>query len=147
MDWLEYPSKELWESRRCWFEEANESYEGEGSYLVSEQACALIGEVQTAFCAGAWVAVIVLAMAVIDAQLRETELPEFKGSTKELLASIDAIPDLQKLRERRNAVIHVDPENPAITVDQQWANRAILEQEARQAIRLMFETFYMSPGV
>ena len=137
----------MWESRRRWFEEVNESCEGEGSYLVSEQACALVGEVQAAFCSGAWIAVIVLAMAVIDAQLRETELPGFKGSTKKLLASINANPDLQKLRERRNAVIHVDPENPAITVDQQWANRAILEQEARQAIRLMFETFYMSPGV
>jgi len=147
MDWLEYPGKELWESRERWCEEVNESYEGEGSYLVSEQACALAGEVQTAFCAGAWIAVIVLAIAVIDAQLRETELPGFKGSTKELLASINANPNLQKLRERRNAVIHVDPENPAITVDQQWTNRTILEQEARQAIRLMFETFYMSPGV
>ncbi|MBA7475231.1 hypothetical protein ES707_10597 [subsurface metagenome] len=86
-------------------------------------------------------------MAVIDAQLRETELLEFKGSTKKLLASINASPELQKLRERRNAIIHIDPENPAITVDQQWANRAILELEAKQAIRLMFETFYMSPGV
>ena len=147
MDWLEHPSDEMWESRQRWFEELSESYEGEGSYLVSEQACALIGEVQTAFCSGAWIAVIVLAMAVIDAQLRETELLGFKGSTKELLVSINANPDLQKLRERRNAVIHVDPENPAITVDQQWANRVMLEQEARQAIRLMFETFYMSPGV
>ncbi len=40
-----------------------------------------------------------------------------------------------------------DPENPAITVDQQWANRVMLEQEARQAIKLMFETFYINPGV
>jgi len=147
MVYLEHPSKELWESRQRWFEEIIELYEGEGSYLVSEQACALAGEVQTAFCAGAWIAVIVLAIAVIDAQLRETELPGFDGSTKKLLDSISTNPDLQKLRERRNSFIHVDPENPAITVDQQWANRDILEQEARQAVRLMFETFYMSPGV
>ena len=76
-DFLEYPSKELWESRERLFEEVSESYAGKGAYIVSEQACALIGEVQTAFCAGAWVAVIVLAMAVVDAQLRETELPGF----------------------------------------------------------------------
>lgn len=147
MVYLGHPSKESWESRQRWFEGVIEEYEGEGSYLVSEQACALAGEIQTAFCAGAWIAVIVLAIAVIDAQLRETELPGFEGSTKKLLDSISANPDLQKLRERRNSFIHIDPENPAITVDQQWTNRDILEQEARQAVRLMFETFYMNPGV
>jgi len=146
-DFLEYPSKELWESRHRWFEEVSESYAGKGAYIVSEQACALIGEVQTAFCAGAWVAVIVLAMAVVDAQIRETELPEFIGNTRQLLIAADANSDLQRLRERRNAIIHIDPENPAITVDQQWANRTELEQEARQAIRLMFEAFYIGPWV
>lgn len=147
MDFLEYPNKGHWESRLRWFEELAESSGGDAAYIVSEQASALLGEVQTAFCAGAWVAVIVLAMAVVDAQLRETELPGFKGNTRELLAAVDANPDLQRLRERRNALVHINPENPAITVDQQWANRSILEQEARQAIKLMFEAFYMGPWV
>jgi hypothetical protein len=146
MDWLGYPSEELWESRLRWFEELNETCQGEGSYFVSEQACALIGEVQTAFCAGAWIAVIVLALAVIDSQLREIEVPEFKGNTKKLLDSIGANQDLHKLRERRNAIIHIDLDNPAITVDQQWDTRFELEQDARKSIKLMFETFYMSPG-
>jgi len=147
IDWLEQPSTELWEARRRWFDELGESLAGEGSYFVSEQACALIGEVQTAFCAGAWVAVLVLAMAVVDAQLRETEVPEFKGNTQQLLDVVQANPDLHRLRERRNAIIHIRPENPAITVDQQWANRAELEQEARQAVELMFEAFYIGPMV
>jgi hypothetical protein len=147
MDFLEYPNKELWESRRRWFEDLAESSAGGGAYIVSEQACALLGEVQTTFCAGAWVAIIVLAMAVVDAQLRETELPGFKGSTRELLTAVEANPDLQRLREKRNALVHIDPENPAITVDQQWANRDTLEQEARQAIKLMFEAFYIGPWV
>jgi hypothetical protein len=139
MDWLEQPSAELWEVRRRWFDVLGESLAGEGSYFVSEQACALIGEVQTAFCAGAWVAVLVLAMAVVDTQLRETELPGFKGNTQQLLDAVRADPGLQRLRERRNAIIHIRPENPTIIVDQQWANRAELEQEARHAVKLMFE--------
>lgn len=145
--WLEQPSTELWEARRRWFDELAESLAGEGSYDVSEQACALIGEVQTAFCAGAWVAVLVLAMAVVDAQLRETELPGFKGNTQQLLDAVQANPELQRLRGKRNAIIHIRPENPAITLDQQWANRAELEQEARQAVKLMFEAFYIGPMV
>ena len=147
MDWLEPPSTELWESRRRWFDELGDSLAGEGSYFVSEQACALIGEVQTAFCAGAWVAVLVLAIAVVDAQLRETELPGFKGNTQQLLDAVQADPELHRLRERRNSVIHIRPDNPAIIVDQQWANRPELEQEARQAVRLMFEAFYIGPMV
>ena len=100
-----------------------------------------------AFCAGAWVAVLMLAMAVVDAQLRETELPGFAGNTKQLLDAAQANPELQRLRERRNAIIHVNAENAAITVDQQWANRTELEQEARQAVRLMFEAFYIGPWI
>jgi hypothetical protein len=147
IDWLEQPSTELWEARRRWFDELAESLAGEGSCIVSEQACALIGEVQTAFCAGAWVAVLVLAMAVVDAQLREAEVPGFRGNTQQLLDAAQANPELQRLRERRNSIIHISPENPAITVDQQWANRAELEQEARQAVKLMFEAFYIAPWI
>jgi hypothetical protein len=147
MNWLDYPSEELWESRRRWFEEMSESYSGEGAYFVSEQACALIGEVQIAFCAGAWIAVIVLAMAVVDAQLRETEVPEFIGNTRQLLIAAEANPELQCLRQRRNAIIHLDPDRPAITVEQQWGNHKELEREAREAIKLMFEAFYIGPWV
>ena len=120
---------------------------GDGSYLVSEQACALTADVQATFCAGAWAGVVVLAMAVVDAALRETEVPGFKGNTKELIQAADANPRLQAMRESRNALIHVDPENPALTVDQQWADRRKLEAEAREAVELMFEAFYIGPWV
>jgi hypothetical protein len=147
MKHLEHPSRQDWEERRGWFESLNDVIIGEGSYLVSEQGCALIAEVQSVFCAGAWVAVVVLAMAVVDAQFREIEAPDFRGSTKELLNTVGADPQLQRLRLRRNALLHLDPENPAITCDQQWANRPGLESEARHAVRLMLEAFYASPGI
>ncbi len=147
MSWLEMPSPELWHEREQWFSELNESIEGEGSYLVSDQACALIGEIQTCFCAGAWIAVIVLAISVIDAQLRETELPGYKGNTKELFDIIPTNPELHNLRKKRNSIVHLNIERPAIDVDQQWANQIELEQEARQAIKLMLEAFYSSPSV
>ena len=67
-------------------------------------------------------------------------------STKRLLNNARANPKLQQLRERINAIIHLDPENPAITVDQQWANRNELEQDARHVVELMFEAFYFDPG-
>jgi hypothetical protein len=86
-------------------------------------------------------------MAVVDAALRETEVPGFEGNTKKLIDTAGANPRLQMMRERRNTLIHVDPENPAITVDQQWTDRANLEAEAREAVKLMFEAFYIGPWV
>jgi hypothetical protein len=146
VNWFEIPDQEIWEQRQRWFEKLGDSIQGEGSYLVSEQACALIGEARTCFCAGAWIAVIVLVIAVVDAQLRETELPGFRGNTQRLFNDVQANPKLQRLRQRRNAIIHISTDSPAITVDQQWANQKELEQEAKEAIELMFEAFYMSPG-
>lgn len=147
MDQLEHPSIELWEKRRRWFESIAEKAQGEGSYLVSEQACALTADVQAAFCVGAWVGVILLSMAVIDAALRETEVPGFSGNTKKLLEAVNGNLRLQSLRKRRNELVHVDSEKPALTVDQQWIERDKLEAEAREAIQLMFEAFFLSPGV
>ncbi len=102
-------------------------------------------DVQNALCAGAWIAVVVLAMAVIDAHLREVEVPGFQGNTKDLIDAAGADPATQNLRKRRNKLVHVNTDSPAITVDQQWADRDELENEARQAYRLMMETIYMSP--
>ena len=75
--------------------------QGEGSCLVSEQACALTADVQATFCAGAWAGVIILSMAVVDAAFRETEIPGFKENTKKLLEAVNANPRLQAMRKRR----------------------------------------------
>lgn len=147
MDHLELPGESTWESRRAWFEQVEKDARGEGSYLLSEQACALTADVQVCFCAGAWLGVIVLAAAVVDATLRQTEVVGFNGNSKDLIDLAGANPQLQKLRKRRNALVHVPTGNPAITVDQQLANRADLEAEAREAVTLMFGAFYLSPGM
>jgi hypothetical protein len=147
MDHLQCPSQKEWNARADWIEEINDRYAGMGGYILSEQACAMMMDVQSAFCAGAWVAVVILSLTVVDAQLRETELPGFSGNTKMLIDAASANSRLHKLRLRRNALIHLDPDSPAITVDQQWLDRERLEAEAREAIELMFEAFYITPFV
>ena len=142
---LDHPSEGLWNERRTWFEKVEERRRGDGNYLSSEQACALTADVQCAFCAGAWAAVVVLAMAVVDAALRETEVSNHRGNKKKLLQDAGVNSELQWLRKRRNAFVHVDADQPALTVDQQWLNRNELEQEAKRAVELMFEAFYISP--
>lgn len=147
MDYLDCPSPDLWEQRRQWFEAVEEAARGEGDYLVSEQACALSADVQAVFCAGAWGAVVILTLSVVDAALRETEIPGFRGNTRDLLDAAGANPELHELRRRRNRLVHVDPDQPGLTVDQQWANHGELEHEARRAVELMFEAFYIGPWI
>ena len=141
---LEHPSEEMWEVRRRWFEQKAEPPD-DGGYLVSEQACALAADLQCAFCAGAWIAVIVLAAAAIDAHLHDAEC--CTGNAKCAIDEAVADPQLHKLRQRRNALIHSNPDSPAITVDQQWSERLTLEGDARLAVDLVFRVFYASTSV
>lgn len=147
MEYLGSPTAETWNARRSWFESQLLAFEERGSYMVSEQASALVGEVQACYCAGAWVAVLVLAFTVIDAQLIEVEAPGFKGSTKELLESQGMSSEYQELRLRRNRIVHLRPEQPAITVDQQWGSRAELKQEAENAVALMLSAIFANAWV
>ena len=47
-------------------------------------------------------------MAVVDAALRETEVPNHKGNAKELIEVTGANSKLQQLRKRRNAFLHIE---------------------------------------
>jgi hypothetical protein len=141
---LEHPSNEMWDLRRDWFEQKAEPRDDCG-YQLSEQACAMVADLQCAFCAGAWIAVVVLAAAVIDAHLHDAE--DSTANAKRVIDEAGADPQLHMLRKRRNALIHSDPDCPAITVDQQWSERPKLEDDARLAIELVFRVFYASASV
>jgi hypothetical protein len=131
MEQLEYPDLETWEERRRWFEalEAERARGGAASRL-SEQACALMVDLQATFCAGAWAAAIVLAATIVDSQGRLTR----------------ADPGLQEelawLRLTRNALVHEDPREPATTIEDQWMNRRAWERDAKRAISIAMATLY-----
>jgi hypothetical protein len=121
-------------------------YEELGSYLVGEQASALISEVECCFCAGAWAAVIIVAFAVVETNLRETNGVSGRRRAEELLKGHHFEVALAQLRKRRNALVHTAAGNPVLTVDQQWDDRATLEAEAREAVEFMFRAFYSPAG-
>lgn len=134
--WLELPSKENWEARKLWFESLGDSFVNEyASYGLSDQACALVGEVQVAFCAGAWVTVLVMAIAVVESHIGEFGYSDLTDNLA-----------LQNLRKRRNSIVHFQEKHLGINVDQQWSSRTQLETEAKEAIKLMFEVFYSDVG-
>jgi hypothetical protein len=146
MEHLDHPSTNQWEARKGWFESHIFHYEELGSYVVGEQASALLAEVESCFCAGAWAAVIIIAFAVVETNLEETNgAPEGQRAV-DLLKGHGIEAALTKLRKSRNSLVHTRSGTPALTVDRQWDDRAALEAEARDAVELMFRAFYFEPG-
>ncbi len=135
MEHLEYPDLATWEERRRWFEalEAERARGGAASRL-SEQACALMVDLQATFCAGAWASAIILAATIADNQGR------FHHPDPQLQ------PDLAWLRLTRNALVHEDPREPAITIEEQWINRRAWERDARRAVRTAMASIYPGAG-
>ncbi|GFM82447.1 hypothetical protein PSCICN_31390 [Pseudomonas cichorii] len=146
MDHLEIPRPEVWGARREWYESHIFHYEELGSYLVGEQACALISDTQACFCSGAWASVIVISFAVIEAHIRETNPDSSKKQSHALLEERGFGERVQSLRKLRNSLVHAKRDAPALTMDQQWDEREKLEVLAKEAVSIMFEIFYSEPG-
>ena len=133
MEHLDYPDLDTWEERRRWFEELEAGLgQGGAARALSEQACALMVDLQAMFCAGAWAGSVIVAGTIADAQGRyeavDTQLAE----------------ELAWLRRARNDLVHENPKAPALTVEDQWTNRRQWERDAKRAISAAMRVLY--PG-
>ncbi len=63
----------------------------------------------------------------LDAQLLETEMPDFKGNSKDLLKQLGFGPEYQAFRLRRNRIVHLRLDEPAIT------RRSAMERQSGDA--------------
>ncbi|GAB4237430.1 MAG: hypothetical protein Tsb0032_42160 [Kiloniellaceae bacterium] len=132
MEHLERPSEEVWDERRLWFEEEQARHARAGARAPSEQASALMFDLQAVFCAGAWAAAVILACAVTEAQ---------GGSKRE---SLPGVPDREYrwLRALRNRLSHENRNDPELTVEDQWLRRDLWEERARRAVVIAFGALY-----
>jgi hypothetical protein len=135
MEQLERPAEEVWDERRLWFEETQARFAEGGARAPSEQACALMIDLQAVFCAGAWAAVAILACAVTEAQ---------GGSKRESLPGV-ADKDYRWLRALRNRLSHENRNDPELTVEDQWLRRDLWEERARRAVAIACAALY-PPG-
>ncbi len=137
MEQLERPEEAIWDTRRIWFEAREADRARAGAPAPSEQACALMIDLQAAYCAGAFSAAIILAAAIVDAQVtpgapRDAGVPGLDRKT------------LRWLRGLRNRLTHEDPANPALTIEDHWMKRDVWEGRARRAVEAAFAALY--PG-
>ncbi len=136
MEHLERPAEEIWDERRLWFEELQAEHARAGVKTPSEQACALMIDLQAVFCAGAWAATVILACAVTEAQ---------GGSKRE---SLPGVPDREYrwLRALRNRLSHENRNDPELTVEDQWLRRDLWEERARRAVAIALRALYPRSG-
>ena len=147
MKQIEYPDEKLWDKRKNWFEQELEKAQHPlASYFVSDQATALVVDLQSCYSAGAFLAVVILSVSIIDAQLRETESGNKKIGTALLLDQHFTGKDIHWLRKLRNKYVHLDIDNPALTIDDQYMKGEEMEKEAQHAINMVIHAFFQSPG-
>lgn len=147
MEHLDHPNPNTWEKRKMWFENELESKQHPmTSYLLSDQATALLVDLQSCYCSGSFIAVIILSVSIIDAQLRETEAMDDKLGTAKLLDAYYTGKDINWLRKLRNQYVHLNVDNPALVIDDQYNNRKQMEVDAKRAIEMVIHAFFQSPG-
>ena len=146
MAYAEHVSEELWNSRYNWLRKTEEAeIDPRGSYLLSAQGTFMTYDLEIAFCAGAWVSVILLGHAAIDSTIRDTDSGDYKSNSKITFGG-DA--DLEWLRKKRNTLVHVSetsimPESELHNLDKY---HDALEADAKRAIQLVFRAIYANPG-
>ena len=142
MNGADQPSAEEWRLRSDWFESVFDARRRGEHGLVGEHAQALLVELETVFCAGAWIASVILAASIIDAHLREVEVEAGQYSnTRDVFEAAGLSDEFHWLRQQRNRYLHFSA-RPYLTVDMHWFQQEEFEAEARRAVELLAQALF-----
>jgi hypothetical protein len=130
--------------RDRWFSSAFTESRPQRYEPVSTSALLLEVDIRAAFCAGAWLSVIVLAAAAIEAQFRQVYREDYDSKSFDLYGLNE---DLHWLRELRNEILHAPKPGMKSSVWKRSASdpracQAALEPEAKRAVSIMFRNVY-----
>jgi hypothetical protein len=92
-------------------------------------------DLQAAYCAGAWAAVVILAAAIVETQA--------EAGKRRTAASAE---ELRWLRALRNRLLHEDRGDPVLTIQDQWTGRDHWQGQARRAVGVVFQVMYPEQG-
>jgi hypothetical protein len=119
------PAAAAWTARNDWFWKAHDVNAGPQPLDLEPREAALLAELELLFCVGAWASVVIVGWTLVEAVERRT-------------ARGDAAPasDVDWLRERRNALVHLSRDGAEMPDD------AALEEMARGAVRVVFKSLF-----
>lgn len=117
--------------RLSWFDRLTDR-ETDGAGLdLAPQTAALFDEMRLCFASGAWLAVLILGQAALDAELQNDGLDGLVQN------EIRFGRDYVWLRNRRNHLLHADDPRPAVTLADFAPGDPKLERDARRAVELV----------
>ena len=129
--------RDLWFSRA--FAQAGRK---QHHHAYSTNALLLEIDIRAAFRGGAWLSVIVLAAAAIEAQFRHVYTEDYDSKA---IALYGANAELHWLRDLRNEILHVSKPGTKSSLWKEAPNDLLachdaLEPEAKRSISIMFRT-------
>ena len=132
---------DLESGRRTWLARARFAHTGRKfPPAFSTHGLLLLIDIEAAFCAGAWLSVIVMSYAVIDATLRHIVTGDYEAKGAELYGN-DV--DLDWLRKLRNDIVHTSPPGApsklwSASATDLVSHHATLESTAQRAVSLVY---------
>lgn len=122
---LALPAAELWSRRAAWFWQAHDVNAGPAPLSLDARGEILLADLEAAFCAGAWSAVILLAWALVEGAERA------RGDERPPPADVDW------LREMRNGLAH-----GALAAVEPAFDERERQAEAEAALRVTFKALF-----
>lgn len=142
----ERPTAADWRARADWFQATLGQARGGSAIEIGEHAAALLIELETVFCAGAWIATVTLAAATVETHLRQRRAAAGDGApqylnAQDLFLEAGLSEDHDWLRRQRNRLVHHAAE-AYLTPDMHWFQADELEADARRAVALAADALY-----
>ncbi len=149
LDWIPNspPSREVWEYRRTIYDYIwDNCIHPEGS-TTSQHADSLKLELERCFCAGAWVACIILAASIVEVHL--SHLGSWKNSSgQNLLEDLNINKEWDSLRDRRNMLIHGErgsDKNDRLSSQEYRHEREKFQEMAEESIHVALKVALNNP--
>jgi len=140
---FECPKQEVWLQRDMFIDNEIESADRGGHY-ASDHSIALFMDLRIAYCAGAWLSVIIMSISIIDSHLRETEADDNKIGTAKLLSDYYTGEDIDWLRKLRNKYVHHNLDKPIFEMNAWFNNQDQWEQDATKAVKMIIVALFQN---
>ncbi|WP_068858436.1 hypothetical protein [Perlucidibaca aquatica] len=139
------PPEDVWNGRRTQFRNLEAVAVGEGKYGQDshDQRETLVQELEHAYCAGAWLATVLLAQAVIEITLAFHGYDTSK-KREDFLKKYDYDERANRLRLRRNALVHRNADDDVeVSIEQVLFDRETLRHDAKKAVALALNVAFL----
>lgn len=138
---VDAPSEEVWYKRSEFYMYLVGEAMGNAPVARAQQTLNLERELERAFCAGAWVAAVTLAAAVVEIHVFGVT-GKSKRAVDTYLATEELKNEWEWLRLRRNRLLHPSQNDSSLPDCQFIWNREELADDAMRAIKLALHVFF-----